>query len=228
MDAAKRAAGRQATEFISNGMIVGLGTGSTVWYVLERLAERIENERLQIRGIATSVDTEEKSKALGIPIMSLDDAEAIDLTIDGADEADPHFNLIKGLGGALLREKVAASVSREMVIVVDRNKLVDRLGAKTPVPVEVLPFAVGPVTRRLSALGAAPVLRRSASGAPFRTDNGNRIIDAKFTEIKAPLELEDAIRRIIGVIECGLFVNLAHRIVVGNADGTVEILKRLR
>lgn len=213
---------------MSDGTTVGLGTGSTVWYVLERLAERIRDEKLQIRAVATSLDTEEKSRTLGIPVIPLDDVAALDLTIDGADEVDRHFTLIKGLGGALLREKVVATLSLEMVVVVDRTKLVDHLGRKTPVPVEVLPFAIGPVSRRLSELGARPILRRSSSGEAYRTDNGNRIIDAKFAEIKTPLELEDAIRQIVGVIECGLFVNLAHRVVIGSGDGAVEVLKRPR
>ncbi len=228
MDEAKRAAGRKAAEFISNGMVVGLGTGSTVWYTLERLGERIRDEGLRISGVATSMDTEEKSKTLNIPIIPLDDTAFIDLTIDGADEADRRFNLIKGLGGALTREKIVASLSREMVVVADRGKLVDRLGVKTPVPVEVVPFAVGPVSRRLAVLGAHPKLRPSGDGKPYRTDNGNVIVDAKFAEIKTPLELEDAIRRITGVIECGLFVNLASRLVIGGPGDLVEILERPR
>jgi ribose 5-phosphate isomerase A len=224
---AKRAAGRRAAEFVEDGMTVGLGTGSTVFFTLERLAERIAADGLAIRGVPTSVDTEEKARERDIPLADLTEVGSIDLTIDGADEVDPAFHLIKGGGGALLREKVIASISRRQVIVVGRGKLVERLGTTFLLPVEVVPFARPVVNRRLREMGAEPTLRITEDGQVYRTDNGNEILDCRFEGgIADPAALERALDEIVGVVESGLFVGLAHALVIGADDGTVEVRER--
>ncbi len=227
MSRAKEAAGRRAAELVRDGMTVGLGTGSTVAFVLERLAERIKAERITLRGVPTSLDTERRSRALGIPLIELDEVESIDLTLDGADEIDHAFDMIKGGGGALLREKVVASLSAREVIVADRSKLVERLGVRFPLPVEVVPFARAPVARALVRLGATPVLRLSGAREPVITDNGNQLLECRFPggiEDARALELE--LDRIPGVVESGLFVGLAHALVIGEDDGRTELHER--
>ena len=164
MTNAKQAAGRRAAEFVTPGSTVGLGTGSTVLYTLQRLGERIGSEGLEIRGVPTSLDTERKARELGIPLVGLDEVSSIDLTIDGADEIDGDFDMIKGGGGALLREKVVASISEREVIVVGRAKVVERLGLGFLLPVEVVPFARPVVSRALAKLGAQPTLRLAGRG----------------------------------------------------------------
>tara|TARA_R110002074_G_scaffold62370_2_gene149993 strand:+ start:418 stop:1113 length:696 start_codon:yes stop_codon:yes gene_type:complete len=220
----KETAGRRAAEMVEDGMTVGLGTGSTVHFTLLRLAERIRDEGLKLIGVPTSIDTETKARELGIPLATLDDVDAIDLTIDGADEVDPAFNLTKGGGGALLREKVVAHISKREAVVVGRAKLVERLGTTFLLPVEVVPFARPVVAREISGLGADPILRQGASGDPYLTDNGNEILDCKFPDgIADPAQLEFALDRIPGVVESGLFVGLAHALVIGNDDGSCEV-----
>ncbi len=227
MDRAKEAAGREAAEFVRDGMTVGLGTGSTVRFALERLAERIRREKLSLRGVPTSLDTEQRALSLGIPLVGLSEAAAIDLTIDGADEVDPRFDLIKGGGGALLREKVVASVSRRAVIVIDRSKLVERLGLGFPLPVEVVPFARAAVARQIGALGANWTLRMGDGDEPALTDNGNELLDCRFPGgIAQPAVLERALDAIPGVVESGLFVGLIHALVIGDADGRTEVRER--
>ncbi len=223
----KEVAGRRAAEFVTDGMTVGLGTGSTVYFTLVQLAERIQSESLAIRGVPTSVDTERKARELEIPLVELADIGSIDLTIDGADEIDPDFNLMKGGGGALLREKVVAYISEREVIVVGRAKLVERLGTTFLLPVEVVPFARPVVARELTRLGATPNLRVTDPGAPYMTDNGNEILDCRFEGgIEDPAALEIALGRIPGVVETGLFVGLAHVVVIGNDDGSCEVRAR--
>jgi ribose 5-phosphate isomerase A len=208
-------------------MTQGLGTGTTVFFALDRLAERVREERLEVRGEATSVDTEEKARELGIPLTTLAEVPAIDLTIDGADEIDPAFNMIKGGGGALLREKVVASCSKREVIVVGADKVVDRLGLFFLVPVEVVPFARSSVARALVRLGAKPTLRLASAGTPYLTDNQNEILDCAFAEgIADPGGLERELAVIPGLVESGLFVGLAHAVVIGSDDGRVEIRER--
>jgi ribose 5-phosphate isomerase A len=227
MSRAKEAAGRAAAEEVRDGMTVGLGTGSTVLFTLERLAERIRAERLAVRGVPTSLDTERKASALGIPLVSLDEVESIDLTIDGADEVDVRFDMIKGGGGALLREKVVAALSKREVIVVDRAKFVERLGVRFPLPVEVVPFARAAVARRIAKLGAAWVLRMRGGSEVALTDNGNEILDCRFPGgIADPRTLERALDEIPGVVESGLFVGLAHCLVIGEEGGRVEVRER--
>jgi ribose 5-phosphate isomerase A len=208
-------------------MIVGLGTGSTVLFTLMRLAERVRVERLSVRGVPTSLDTETKARALGIPLASLEEVEAIDLTIDGADEIDARFDMIKGGGGALLREKVVAALSRREVIVVDRSKVVDRLGVLFPLPVEVVPFARAAVARRIERMGATLTVRVRAGREVVRTDNGNEILDCRFPGgIADARRLERELDEIPGVVESGLFVGLAHQLVVGDENGRVETRER--
>lgn len=218
----KEIAGRRAAEFVEHGMTVGLGTGSTVHFTLVRLAERVK-EGLALRGVPTSIDTERKAREWGIPLATLDEVEAIDLTIDGADEIDPRFQMVKGGGGALLREKVVAALSRREVIVVGEDKLVERLGSTFPLPIEVVPFARGPVERRLRTLGAEVTLR-AREGRTYTTDNGNLILDCRFTAgIADPRTLERELANVPGLVESGLFIDLAHILVIGRSNGTCEV-----
>ena len=227
MDQAKSAAGRRAAEFVQDGQTVGLGTGSTVRFTLERLTERIRDEGLAIRGVPTSLDTESKARALGIPLIPLSEAPIIDLTIDGADEIDPAFNMIKGGGGALLREKVIAALSTREIIVVHRAKCVERLGTTFLLPVEIVPFARPAVLGRLKQLGTQPILRVTESGEPYLTDNGNEILDCPFEDgIADAPALERSLAMIPGIVESGLFVGLAQVCVIGNDDGSVEVREK--
>ena len=219
----KEVSGRRAAELVRDGMVVGLGTGSTVYFSLVRLRERIEREGLAIRGVPTSNDTDAKARALGIPLVGLEEVEVIDLTIDGADEIDANYDMIKGGGGALLREKVVASLSREEAIVVGPDKLVDRLGSTFPLPIEVVPFAVAAIERRVREHGAEPRLRMRGD-AIFVTDNGNHILDCRFARgIADAAALEQTLDRIPGIVETGLFIGLAHTLVIGHPDGRVDV-----
>jgi len=219
----KAVAGRAAADLLPDGAVVGLGTGSTVHFVLLRIAERMRADGLRILGVPTSLDTERKARELAIPLTTLDDVEAIDVTVDGADEIDPRFDMTKGGGGALLREKVVASITKRQIAVVGANKIVERLGTTFPLPVEVVPFARSVVRRALAGLGADATLR-TRDGVAFRTDNGNEILDARFPDgIADTSAMERAIDRIPGVVESGLFVGLAHVLVIGHPDGRVEV-----
>ena len=221
---AKEAAGQRAAGLVETGMRLGLGTGSTVRFALLALAARIRDEGLDVAGVPTSRDTEDRARELGIPLLSLEQAHELDLTIDGADEIDRDFNMIKGGGGALLREKVVASISRRVAIVVGPEKVVERLGLQFLLPVEVLPFALPVVRRALQRLGCAPSLRAAQSGATYRTDNGNHILDCRFPDgIADAAALERSIGMLPGVVECGLFIGLAHLLVIGHSDGRTEL-----
>ncbi len=226
---AKRAAGRAAADLVEHGQVLGLGTGSTFKHALERLAERIHEEGLEVRGVATSKATERLARTLGVPLTDLERDPVLDLAIDGADEVAPDGSLIKGGGGALLREKVVAAAAREMVVCVGEEKLVERLGAGFLLPVEVLPFALGAVLEALRGLGAQPFVRTNEDGGRYTTDNGNWIVDCRFEGgIADPAALETRLARVPGVLENGLFVGLARRIVVGRADGSVELREPAR
>ena len=224
IDPAKEAAGRRAVDDVKDGMIVGLGTGSTADYALHRLGERIRNERLNITGIPTSLRTELLARELGIPTVDFNGVTHVDVTIDGADEIDRAFNMIKGGGGALLREKLVARASRLEVIVIDPSKLVEQLGVAYAVPVEVVPFGWSQTAKALHALGCESKLRVQASNQPYQTDNGNYMIDCNFPGIDDPAALEQRMNAVSGVVECGLFIGLAHRLIIGNSDGRTEIL----
>lgn len=226
MSNAKQAAGRRAADYVEDGMTVGLGTGSTVYYTLEALGERVRGG-LQIRGVPTSLDTEERAREFGILLTTLDEVQSLDLTIDGADEIDPDFHMIKGGGGALLREKIVARVSKRVVIVADVSKVVDRLGLKFLLPIEVVPFARHVVKRELERLGGTPVLRIADKHQTYLTDNGNEILDTRFENgIEDPPALERTLAAIPGIVESGIFVGLAHVLVVGDENGEVEVRER--
>ncbi|MEK6300367.1 MAG: ribose-5-phosphate isomerase RpiA [Acidobacteriota bacterium] len=215
---AKRRAAEFALSFVRDGQVVGLGTGSTAKYAIEGLAKMVQ-DGLNVRGVPTSKATAQLAKSLGIPLIDLNEASRIDLTIDGADEVDPQFDMIKGGGGALTREKLVAIASRRRVMLVDETKLVAALGATRPLPVEVLPFCWVMTARRLQALGCEPQ-PRVVAGQHFLTDNGNYILDCEFPPIQRPAELETSIKLLPGVVESGLFVNLADTLVIGFDDRT--------
>jgi ribose 5-phosphate isomerase A len=218
-DALKRAAANAAAELVRDGMVIGLGTGSTAAFALDALARRYR-QGLRFVGIPTSEQTAARATALGIPLTSFTPHRQIDLTIDGADEVERGtLNLIKGLGGALLHEKIVASNSRRLAIIVDEAKLVDRLGTQAPVPVEVVAFGLEATQTRLEGLGAEANLRVSAAGEPFVTDSGNRILDCNFGPIADPAHLEERIGRVVGVVESGLFIGWAGPVFVADASG---------
>jgi len=222
-DDLKRAAGARAVADIESGMLVGLGTGSTAAHAIRCLGDRIRIEGLTVRAIPTSVASERLAREVGIELCDFEPGVRIDLTIDGADEVDASLRLIKGGGGALLREKVVAHRSRSVTIVIDPSKLVERLGVVFPLPVEVVPFAIRPVMDELAALGGSPIERRSDDDGPYQTDNGNRILDVDFDDgIADPAALEARLARIPGVVESGLFIDLADRLIIGR-DGAPEV-----
>jgi len=224
---AKEAAGRRAAEFVEDGMILGLGTGSTIAFTLERLAERVRAEKLQLVGVPTSLDTERRAVELGLELTTLDRHPSLDLTIDGADEVDPGFHLTKGGGGALLREKVVAEASRREVICLGKSKLVERLGRTFPLPVEVVPFASSAVARQIAVLGATCVTRQR-DGKNYLTDNGNEVLDCTFAAgIDDPAFLEGVLSGIAGVVENGLFVDLAHVLVIADDEGNIEVREKV-
>ncbi|GIW08431.1 MAG: ribose-5-phosphate isomerase A [Dehalococcoidia bacterium] len=221
--AAKQAAVALAAREIHDGMTLGLGTGTTAELLFPFLRERIA-AGWRVSGVCTSQRTAELAAAAGVPIVPLQHARQLDLTIDGADEVDPALRIVKGRGGALLREKMVAQASRREIIVVDDSKLVTTLGTRAPLPVEVVPFGWEAVRERLAALGAADVTLRQSGGAPFLTDNGNLILDCRFSAIDDPEALDVAIHRIAGVVEHGLFLGLADTVIVGKADGSTAVL----
>jgi ribose 5-phosphate isomerase A len=220
-DQEKEAAGRAAAKLVRDGDIVGLGTGSTAYFAVVALGERVKSG-LRIIGIPTSVQTADLARAVGIPLTTLDEHPEIDITIDGADEVDPKLNLIKGGGGALLREKVIATASKKMVVVADSSKIVPVLG-KFPLPVEVISFARTVVERKIVSLGGTPKLRTKADGSPFVTDNGNEILDCSFGKIADPPALARELSGTPGVVEHGLFIGLAKVALVGHGDGVEEL-----
>lgn len=220
-DAQKRAAARAALEEVESGMLLGLGTGSTVRYFLDGLGEALKSGDVRdLRGVPTSSDTERRCLALGIPTVDLTDGLTLDLAVDGADEVSPALDLIKGLGGALLREKMVAQASRRFVVIVDAGKEVGQLGERAPVPVEVARFGWSAHLSFFRSLEAEPRPRQRPDGGLVVTDNGNHLIDLDFPHgIAAPAELESALRRRAGVLETGLFLDLADRILVGRDEG---------
>ena len=214
---AKREAGERAAMEVRSGMVVGLGTGSTAKFAVEAIGQMLARGDLKdIVGIPTSHRTRELAQQLGIPLTSLNEHPVVDLTIDGADEVDPDGNLIKGGGGALLWEKMVATASKRLLIVVDESKLVARLGESFAVPVEVITFGWKVHETALRDLGASPRLRLDDAGAPYRTDEGHYIIDCRFADgIANPRATEDAIRSRVGVVATGLFLDMAPEVIVG-------------
>jgi ribose 5-phosphate isomerase A len=226
----KAVAGRAALVEVENGQTLGLGTGSTVRHFLEALAGALGRGELQgVRGVATSVATEERRTAHGIPTVELGESVTLDLAEDGADEVSPELDLIKGLGGALLREKIVAQAARRFVIVADGSKEVPRLGLRAPVPVEVIPFAWRAHLAYFRSLGARPVPRESKKGGLVATDNGNVIVDLHFeTGIGDPAGLDARLRDRAGVVETGLFLGLAQRAYIARGDQVVIIDEKER
>ncbi len=221
-DLAKKAAGHAAAELVESGMRVGFGTGSTFVHVLDRLQQRVRDEGLDVIGVPTSEATARRARELGLPLGDLESIDALDLAIDGADEVDGAKVLIKGGGGALVREKIVAAAADELVVVVSANKVVERLGSTFALPVEVMPFGWRQAARAIARLGVEAVLRNAEHGVPARTDNDNYVLDCKFKHITEPAELERTLNAIPGVIDNGLFVGMAGRVLVGETDGTVR------
>ncbi len=224
-DQEKEAAARAGLRFVNDGDIVGLGSGSTAECAIRLLGERLKSG-LRIRGIPTSVRSKELAANLGIPLTTLDDYQQIDVTIDGADEFDPELRLIKGGGGALLREKIIASASKKVVIVADSSKQVQVLG-KFPVPVEVIPFAQALIANKITALGASVTLRQYVYENPFVTDEGHHILDCRFGQIPDPHTLAHILSDMPGVVEHGLFINMVDVVLMGKGDEVLEF-RRLK
>lgn len=219
---AKKAAGRAAVNLIKEGMLIGLGTGSTVAFFIEALGQKCQTG-LKISAVATSQQSTHQAQQLGIPLLDPANIRSVDLTVDGADEIDPHKNMIKGGGGALLREKMMAYSSQEMVVIIDETKLVDQLGT-TPLPVEIAAFLYQTTLQRLHQEGYRGTLRLNRDLTPFITDNGNYIFDIQFpTFIQDPKKEHQRLKNIIGVLETGLFFDIAGHIVIGYEDGCVKI-----
>src|SRR6266404_700047 len=223
-DREKQIAARAAVELVQSGNIVGLGSGSTATYAIQYLSERVR-DGLKILGIPTSQRTQQLAEQLGIPLTTLDEHDQIDIDFDGADEMDPQLNLIKGGGGALLREKIIASASRRFVVVADSAKQVTRLG-KFPLPVEVIPFAQALIATLIAALGAQVSLRRYAYGNPYLTDEGHHILDCNFGEIADPAALAGRLRAMPGVVEHGLYVGMAEIALLGKHGEVIQLRRR--
>ena len=228
LDDAKRAAGVEAARLVEDGMIVGLGTGSTAAPAIRELGRRVSEEGLRITGTPTSFAAEILAREVGIPLCDLSEIEAIDIAFDGADEVDPQLNVIKGRGAAQTREKVVASLARRFMILVDETKLVELLGARMPLPIEVIPMATFPVKRKLERLGADVALRMGQrKDGPVVTDQGMWILDARLhPHIQDPGELNQLLLNTPGVLDHGLFLDLATDVFIGKSDGSVEHRQR--
>jgi ribose 5-phosphate isomerase A len=227
MSELKREAGEYALRYVQSGMRLCLGTGSTAAYFVRGLGERLKTGALKdIIGVPTSESTARIAQESGVPLASLDDLAELDLAVDGADEVDPQLNLIKGLGGALMREKIVEIHARRFIVIVDETKLVKKLGEKAPVPVEVARFACGAHARWLAKLGCTPVLRKNADQSPYVTDNDNYILDCRFADgISDPNGLEKILNNRAGILEHGLFLNMASLAIVASPGG-VRLLEK--
>ena len=221
LDGCKRAAGLKAAEYVRDGMIVGLGTGSTAKHLIHALGERVR-QGLRVRGVPTSKETADLARERGIPLIESEDAWSIDVTIDGADQVDPQLNLIKGGGGALLKEKIVAAAAHRLIIMVDHTKQVPVLGHSFPLPVEVVPFGWRTTARHVEALGVKPVLRERA-GKTFVTEGGHYILDLHVGRIDDPAAFERQLDDIPGIVETGLFVGRTNLLIVGTPGGVIEV-----
>ncbi len=218
----KIAAGR-AIEYIREGMTLGLGTGSTAYWAIQGIGEMVK-KGLSVKAVATSVQSETLARELNIPVIPFSEVDHLDITIDGADEVDKELNLIKGGGGALLREKIVAAVTKFYIIIVDESKLVDHLG-KFPLPVEIAPFAWELTMRKLAALGCTPRMRM-AGDKPYLTDNSHYILDCSFGKIGNPAALHEQVSAITGVMEDGFFIGMADIVISGTPDGGTKIITK--
>ncbi len=219
LDRLKQQAALKAIEYVRDGMVVGLGTGSTARHVIAGLGTRVQ-AGLKILGVPTSKETAELARQAGIPLIETEDAWVIDVAIDGADQVDPAFNLVKGGGGALLKEKIVAASARQFVVVVDQTKQVPHLGNSFPLPIEVVPFGWGSTARQLEAVEGKAVLRQRA-GQVFRTEAGHYIVDLHLGPIRNPADLEIRLNQIPGVVETGLFVGRTNVLIVGTTDEVI-------
>jgi ribose 5-phosphate isomerase A len=225
----KQQVGKAAADRVQSGSIVGLGTGSTTAYTLQYLGERLQSGELKdIKGVPTSFQSSVLAKQYGIPLVTLDEIDHMDIAIDGADEVDPNKNLIKGGGAAHTREKIVDSLADQFIVVVDSSKLVDKLGSTFLLPVEVIPLAITPVMNHIEKLGGKPTLRMGVKKAgPVITDQGNMVIDVKFDSIDNPAELEKTLNNIPGVLENGLFVGVADVILVGEIKDGKPLIREI-
>jgi len=219
LDTLKRAAALKAVEYVTDGMIVGLGTGSTAKHMVLALGEKVK-AGMKLRGVATSHETAALARQSGITLIDSDNRWTIDVAIDGADQVDPRFNLIKGGGGALLKEKIVAASAKQFIVLVDYTKQVPVLGGSFPLPIEVIPFGWGSTAREIEALTKSRVVLRERDGAPFTTEAGNLIVDVHLARIEQPRDLEIALNQIPGVVETGLFVDRTDLLIVGTPHGS--------
>lgn len=219
LDQLKRAAALKAIEHVKDGMIVGLGTGSTAKHMVLALGEKVR-AGMKLRGVPTSQETAALAKQVGITLIDSDNRWVIDVAIDGADQVDPAFNLIKGGGGALLKEKIVAASAKMFIVLVDHTKRVPVLGGSFPLPIEVIPFGWGSTAREIETLTHSHVVLRERNGVPFKTEAGNLIVDVHLARIDRPRELEVALNQIPGVVETGLFVGRTDLVIVGTPHGT--------
>lgn len=226
INALKRTAAEKAVERVESGMIIGLGSGSTASYAIIKIGRLLQAGKLtNIVGVPTSEATAKQARACNIPLANLDEHHQLDLAIDGADEVDPHLNLVKGLGGALLREKMVEMTAQHFVVVVDESKLVDKLGTRGPLPIEVTQFGWKTHARWLESLGCTPSLRGGESD-PFVTDNCNFILDCTFPEgIDDPAELAASLTGRVGLVEHGLFLEMSHEVIVAGSTGVRVLTK---
>ena len=222
-DAAKLQAARAAAALVKTGMVVGLGSGTTASILVAQLGARVQTDGLRFDGVATSVATADLARSFGIPIHELDDVDMLDLCLDGADEVDQQFRLIKGRGGALLREKIVASAATRRVTIITAHKRVERLGQTMPLPVEVSSIGLRHTEHRLRNLGARTSVRTKPDGSVYCTDGGNAIIDCRFEAMDDPDQLDTQLQRVVGVFETGLFLGLCDLLVVGHADRVEQI-----
>lgn len=218
----KQLVGEKAAEYVTEGMVVGLGTGSTAYYMVEALGKRVK-EGLKITGVTTSTRTKEQAEKLGIPLKTIDEVDAVDLTIDGADEIDANYQGVKGGGGALLFEKIVADYSKKVIWIVDGSKMVDTLGT-FPLPVEVLPYGSQQLVRIFEEKGYHPAIRKTEDGENYLTDGNHYIIDLHMAKIENPQSLAEWLDGLTGVMEHGLFLNRVNTIIVGHEAG-LEIIE---
>jgi len=228
IEEAKKNAALEAVKHVKDGFVVGLGSGSTAAYAIEEMGKRVKNEELRILGVPTSYQAFTLAVKCGIPITTLEEHPRLDITIDGADQIDKKLNLIKGMGGALAREKVVASASKKLIVIADETKKVEVLGENNhPVPMEVLPFAVPLVMHKISEIGGKPLLREGKGKVgPIITDNGNTLIDAFFGLIHKPAELEQKLKKIPGIVETGLFIGMANTVYLGKSDSVEKLTEK--